>query len=498
MLSALCFAGVSAQDAHALEGDSQFSIPVYLVFSSGEDAGEDISSAAIEKIEDQQFTGKKICPKPKVTLSGKTLTEDQDYYLTYENNVDVGTAKVIVTGIGDYSGQLSSTFEIVKGKMSVSASGTSVSYDGKAHSIEVDAPQGAEISYCTSETGTYAQTKPEFIDAGSYTVYYKAEKDGYETEKGMAKVVIGKLLVSNMDITVSDEKITYDGTEKKPKISCDAPNFSENTTVSYVDNVNAGTATIRVTGKGNYAGTKDVTFTIHKRNLAQAKPEIKGESFTYTGSQIRPAFEIKGLADQKDYIYSYADNVNAGTARIVITGIGSCEGQVIEYFTISPAQLGSSMFSLSYESTGYTGSVKTPQVVTSLANGKDYTAAYASGRKYVGTYSVAITGKGNYKGTVTKSFKINPPATSIKSLKRGSKRFTATWTKKTSQVGGYQLMYSTSSKFSTYKTAKITSYKTTTKTIKSLKAKKKYYVKIRTYKGSYYSGWSAVKAVTTR
>ena len=59
-------------------------------------------------------------------------------------------------------------------------------------------------------------------------------------------------------------------------------------------------------------------------------------------------------------------------------------------------------------------------------------------------------------------------------------------------------MYSTSSKFSTYKTAKITSYKTTTKTIKSLKAKKKYYVKIRTYKGSYYSSWSAVKAVTTR
>ena len=93
--------------------------------------------------------------------------------------------------------------------------------------------------------------------------------------------------------------------------------------------------------------------------------------------------------------------------------------------------------------------------------------------------------------------------TSITSLSKGTKSFTVKWAKKTTQTTGYQIQYSTSSTFASgNKTVTVTSNNTTSKTIKSLKAKKKYYVRVRTYKTvngvKYYSGWSAKKYVTTK
>ncbi|MDD7699339.1 MAG: fibronectin type III domain-containing protein, partial [Spirochaetia bacterium] len=88
-------------------------------------------------------------------------------------------------------------------------------------------------------------------------------------------------------------------------------------------------------------------------------------------------------------------------------------------------------------------------------------------------------------------------------LSRSKKAFTAKWKKQSTQTSGYQIVYSTNSKFkSGNKYVTIKSNKTTTKKITKLKAKKKYYVKVRTYKTvngtKYYSGWSSAKAVTTK
>ena len=157
----------------------------------------------------------------------------------------------------------------------------------------------------------------------------------------------------------------------------------------------------------------------------------------------------------------------------------------------------------------YSGGVKTPSVTVKDANGNalhnktDYIVQYASGRKNVGTYKVIVTFKDNYSGKKTLSFTINPKGTAISSLSKSKKAFTAKWKKQSAQTSGYQLLYSTNSKFkSRNKYVTVSSYKTTSKTIKKLAAKKKYYVKIRTYRSvsgkKYYSGWLAAKTVVTK
>lgn len=107
------------------------------------------------------------------------------------------------------------------------------------------------------------------------------------------------------------------------------------------------------------------------------------------------------------------------------------------------------------------------------------------------------------KMTLTEKFIINPKGTSISKLSKAKKSFTVKWKKQNTQTTGYRLIYSMNSKFKTEnKYVMITSNKTTSKSIKKLKAKKKYYIRICTYKTvggtKYYSGWSSVKSVTTK
>ena len=154
----------------------------------------------------------------------------------------------------------------------------------------------------------------------------------------------------------------------------------------------------------------------------------------------------------------------------------------------------------------YNGSAKKPSVTvklagTTLKKDTDYTVKYSNNTK-VGTAKVTITGKGTYKGTLEKTFKINPKPTELTKLTAGSKSFKAYWKKVTTQTTGYQIQYSTYKNLNNAKTVTITSYKTGAKTIKNLKAKKNYFVRIRAYKTvngiKYYSKWSEVLSVKTK
>ena len=156
----------------------------------------------------------------------------------------------------------------------------------------------------------------------------------------------------------------------------------------------------------------------------------------------------------------------------------------------------------------YNGKAQTQKLTVkygskTLVNGTDYKVTYKN-NKYVGTATLTISGKGDYKGSIKKTFAINPKGNSLKKLTAGKKAFTATWTKQATQTTGYQIQYSTSSKFTakTTKSAWVTKNSTVKKTVKSLKGKKKYYVRIRTYKTvnktKYYSSWSKAKYVTTK
>ena len=156
----------------------------------------------------------------------------------------------------------------------------------------------------------------------------------------------------------------------------------------------------------------------------------------------------------------------------------------------------------------YNGKKQTPAVTLrgdwgdiTLKKGTDYKVAY-SANKLVGKAKVVITGIGNYTGSYTKYFKILPKGTSLSKLTAGKKKLTVKWKKQSTQTTGYQIRYSLKSSMKSAKTVTIKSNKTTSKVIKSLKAKKKYYVQVRTYKTvksvKYYSSWSKKQSLKTK
>ena len=206
------------------------------------------------------------------------------------------------------------------------------------------------------------------------------------------------------------------------------------------------------------------------------------------------------------------------TKQTVTKATPTANGKIVNYCSVCKKTLSitvipkASSIKLKATSLTYNGKVRTPKVIVKDRTGKtlvkntDYTVSYAKGRKYVGKYAVKITFKGKYSGTKTLYFTIKPKATSISSLKAGSKKFTVKWKKQATQTTGYQVQYSASSKFSKAKTVTVGKNTTVSKKISKLSGKKKYYVRVRTYKTvkingksiRIYSGWSKAKTVTTK
>lgn len=160
----------------------------------------------------------------------------------------------------------------------------------------------------------------------------------------------------------------------------------------------------------------------------------------------------------------------------------------------------------------YNGKNRTPSVTvkngsTVLTKGKDYIVSYEEPDakfKNVGIYAIYINSPEDSKYAIyeAKSFKIIPKGTTISKLTKGKKSFTATWKKQATQTTGYQIQYSLKKNFKSAKTVTVSKNKTTKTTIKKLKAKKTYYVRIRTYKTvgkqKIYSSWSKSKTVKTK
>ncbi len=160
----------------------------------------------------------------------------------------------------------------------------------------------------------------------------------------------------------------------------------------------------------------------------------------------------------------------------------------------------------------YKGKVRTPSVTAtdsemkSLIKNTDYTVERASGRKNVGKYAIKVTFMGNYSGTQTLYFTIAPKTSAISKVKAKSKGFTFKWKKQNTQTTGYEIQYSKSSKFKKAITETISKNAKRSKTVSNLKAQKKYYIHVRTYKTvkidgvatKIYSSWSKSKEVKTK
>ena len=161
----------------------------------------------------------------------------------------------------------------------------------------------------------------------------------------------------------------------------------------------------------------------------------------------------------------------------------------------------------------YDGKAKKPSVIVKdsegrrLAQGTDYQVSYSKGRVSPGVYTVTVKLGGNYTGRMTAAFTIRPKKTVLKRVTPKSRGMQVTWKKILSKTDGYQIQYSTEKSFKA-PAAKLTTAKkyAVGKKISKLKGKKKYYVRVRTYRSvrvngkvkKLYSDWSDVKTVRTK
>ena len=226
----------------------------YISKSGETDEKTSIENAEITFTEDSYtYTGERIRPEVEVKIEGKKLVCDEDYKVGYKSNLNAGTAQIDIQGINNYRGTLTKEFTINKEKISkctYSISNRDVFYTGKKIEPEVK-------------------------------LYYK-----------------GKTIKQGTDYIVA-----------------------------YSDNIDVGKATVTVTGSGkNFTGSGKFYFNILKDNIADLSISLSETSYTYDGEAKRPSVIIKNgditLTNGIDYSLIYTDNVQAGTAKVKIIGIG--------------------------------------------------------------------------------------------------------------------------------------------------------------------------------
>lgn len=130
----------------------------------------------------------------------------------------------------------------------------------------------------------------------------------------------------------------YDKTEHKPIPEVTGLTL-EDYDISYINNTNAGTATVEITGKGNYSGNLSADFIITPKALTDELAAVSG-TFFGNGSEHTPSAIVRDLVLNRDYTVRYSDNINPGIATLTITGIGNYCGELSTTFTIDKVDTG--------------------------------------------------------------------------------------------------------------------------------------------------------------
>ncbi len=351
---------------------------------------------------------------------------------------------------------------------------------------------------------------------GTMTVTYQPR----ETDDNAVVFVVGSAQkdLSGAQITFGDT--TYNGTTKSviAMVSCNGKTLVEGRDYLVTDGfeiTGVGTYTLTITGTGTYTGTASAAYTVTcQHNYTEritkqptcAEPGEKTLICSICGA-VGETIEIPKTAHtyQDKKVTKRATTSKNGTFTAVCSVCGAEQMETI---------YAAKTIKLSKTAMTYNGKNQKPSVEIVDANGNklesgtDYKVTYPKKTKNVGKYTLTITLQGSYTGTVKKTFTIQPKNTAISKLTAAKNTITVKWKKQAKQTAGYELQYSTSSKFTkkTTKTVKIAKNKVTSKKIAKLKAKKKYYVRIRTYQTvkvgkkstKIYSDWSKAKTVTTK
>ena len=357
--------------------------------------------------------------KPSVTVKEgtKTLTLGTDYALTNDGGTSVGTYSVTVAGMGNYASEASRSYSIVEKdgttNFTISISNTSVQYNGSAQTPTVTVTDGTKT--LTNNTD-YEVAYTNHVNVGTATVTVTG-KGNYAGTKTATFTITAKPLTETM-VTLSATSFIYNTLIQKPEVSVSDGDMMTKDDYVITNNggTNQGTYHVIVSGQCNYSGQIDKTFTITPLSIAEATVTLyQLQSYVYEGLQKKPGVRELTVGNinvpTQGYTTSYGDNVNAGTASVTVTGQGNFKDTKTVTFDIEPKAVENSMITLSNYEYTYNGEIQKPEVIvrdgeTTLVLDTDYTLLN-NGGKTVGSYDVIITGKGNYKGTASKSYVIN-------------------------------------------------------------------------------------------
>ena len=315
----------------------------------------DISKAVIGNgvAKEYTYTGTEICPVPSNVHIGTTnLVAGTDYTVSYEENINAGTGKVILSGMGTYGGTLEQEFTIKQKDISDSDV-KMTGYTDKATytETEVTLPIGFTYGTMTLEQDTdFAISYTDNFALG--TAYFEVVGLGNYTGTITKKFEIVKKSVDDSDITVTDmsSTYTYEGEEIAPVPTLNngdekmTPDIDY--TVAYENNNGVGVATMTITGIGRYQGTREVKYNILRKSVVNCKTSSVGTQI-YTGSDIEPTVTVKDgekdLVKGTDYTIMYANNRKSGSGSVIIAGKGNYTVTKTVRFDIRPGGTSSFM-----------------------------------------------------------------------------------------------------------------------------------------------------------
>ena len=406
----------------------------------------------IDGIANQEYTGKPIKPSVKVYNGNVLLEEKKDYTVSYKNNIKVNedfasktVPTVIISGKGNYAGKAQATFlilprqigredgQITAGDVTLKANGREQRPDVKlfADGKRLKKGRDYELSYWQEEQELMSVT-----EAGSYRIMITGTGSYAGTRWTGLTVTDGKLIESASASRIGNQ--TFTGAPITPALTLKdgAAVLTEGTdyTVQYENNVTPGTASVIITGRGNYSGEKKVSFQITGIPMSRVSVSGLQTSFPYTGSEVtQPGYTLttswngadRTLVEGVDYTVSYYNNQNAGTASISFVGQGGFQGVLRRTYRINKIEMEAekdqmeiddlTASSLMDEEAQYTadytkgGARPEPTIKingTTLTAGVDYTIRYRNNGSTGENGTMIITGKGGFKGTIKIPFAI--------------------------------------------------------------------------------------------
>lgn len=375
--------------------------------------------------------------KIEVTLAGKSLItgylpsddmrsvtftlRDTDKTDAANNASDTATLKFSSANYNEASGTL--TIKIIDKNtdadtLKIDVPATVTYGDTVTPSVGESKPAGAgDVTFkFFDEDNHEVLTTAQPFDAGTYKVTASCESEStiYTAE---ATFTVEPREIEAKDVAF-DKELTYTGNEltQTVTVTVNGKTLTVGTdyTVSDLTGTEPGSYPVTVAGTGNYTGEVTKSFTISKAQISSAAITYDAGPYGYTGKEWKPevtvSFNSATLTAGNDYTVSYENNINAGTAKIIITGIGDhFTGLTEKTFTINSAEISGCTFAPIADVT-YNTKAHTPEVTVAISGrtleaDKDYTVSYASNVN-AGTATVTVTGKGNFTGSANTTFTI--------------------------------------------------------------------------------------------